>query len=487
MSKDADVAALEAALADPQALAEEADLGRRRELGKDLVNYLFMALRTMQIHALDNDAVGEPLRRMEATLDALLDDLDSAEALNVEGQMYLNDLRLRFPAAAYSNVQFITNLMSRHGVGGFVFGEKLDLAQLRSLMQVLLNKVPPKGPEAQPLTELREAVRELELPGVRLEAPYTFKPAGFEEAEREDRDPVTSLYAAALVTMQQHAAGLQESGRVQALALRKVVHPMVDLCTQEPELFLRMHSITGLAEPWVEHAVNTAILSIAMGRLLSLARPQLAELGLAAMLHDVGRLELDRHQAPAPSHSHPIAGVRAMLRQSEYGPGAMHRMRSALEHHIHPGGGFPPLHVHRLTLFTRVVQVAEFYLAAVHPAGGARPGAEALELLQGATGTLCPATSGLLVRLLGRWPLGSVVRLSDGQLAVVVSGGRDARRFADPRVVLADGSTRDLALDAARIVEGLPPGALGKPAHQVLLAADPHPDEALAPGLSQGG
>jgi HD-GYP domain-containing protein (c-di-GMP phosphodiesterase class II) len=73
---------------------------------------------------------------------------------------------------------------------------------------------------------------------------------------------------------------------------RRVVPPLVDT------LMKREYSILGFAalmnhDAYTHaHCVNVSLLSIAIGRLLGLARTDLANLGVAALLHDVGKLNV---------------------------------------------------------------------------------------------------------------------------------------------------------------------------------------------------
>jgi len=99
------------------------------------------------------------------------------------------------------------------------------------------------------------------------------------------------------------------------------------------------------------HAHNTACVAMGMARLTGLSRGPVLELGVAAMLHDVGKLFLpDEVQARELSlagpeleliFDHPMDGAAALLKVPHLTPLAV---IVAFEHHLfYNGGGYPRL------------------------------------------------------------------------------------------------------------------------------------------------
>ena len=253
--------------------------------------------------------------------------------------------------------------------------------------------------------------------------------------------------------------------------------------------------------------MNVSSLAVAIGRELQLSRVELAELGGAAMFHDLGYAAVERGASSAGADDsaewdadrrmryHPIAGFKALLRQGEYGPGLLRRLLVTLEHHMHfrRPGGYPNLGKKRLSVYTRIVQVADHYDALVTPIDG-EPGllpVQAIERLLSASGVVFdPLAVRALVNVVGRYPYGSLVRLSSKEVGVVTSGGRTENSFLRPRVMVvrnADGSECeprevDLAENQVikrRVLEVLDPFTEGVTPHAVLfdqLGADDEDD-----------
>jgi len=452
------------------AAEEEGELQRIRELGLVLVNQLFMASRTMAVHTRDNDATNYAMERLLETVRELIGLLDTVTFIVAEGEAYINDVRIRFEARHYSNLQHVVGLLDLNGVGGLQWTGPPADEELRQLIAGLNLTPDAEGG----LARLREFCQEHQIP-VGVHAPYVQASAGQGgggtaggggaqggPAAPETRG--TSRYARGLVALRAYAASAAGSGG-SALQVTRTVHDLVDLSGRDLDGFLKLHTIQGVEDPLFNHSVNVAALAIAVGRALGLHKVELGELGAAAMFHDVGYVFLAGDQAPDGEHRraaedrtvHPVAGAAMLAREKGYGPDRARRIRVALEHHLHVRrpGGYPRLPIETPSVYTRIVQVCDHYdaLVAPDPAGGARriPPARALQQIRSGAGERFDATViKALVRVLGRYPYGTLVRLDDGRVGVTVSGGRSQEGFARPVVRLlrdAEGQPLDGEID----------------------------------------
>lgn len=123
------------------------------------------------------------------------------------------------------------------------------------------------------------------------------------------------------------------------------------------------------------HALNTALLSMAVAGALRLSPDETREAGLAALLHDIGMACLPREHAGvgqftahdrAVVRGHPLEGARMLLRQSDaFATAAV----VSYEHHLAPdGGGYPRLSYPREPhLLSRIVAVCDAFDALLAP------------------------------------------------------------------------------------------------------------------------
>jgi hypothetical protein len=247
-------------------------------------------------------------------------------------------------------------------------------------------------------------------------------------------------------------AGLGTGRLPNPLPVRRAVVALVDALSGNEDRAAAAPLRNGTGNVGERHLVSVCHLALLLGRATGLPEAALADLGVAAMLHDVG------YVAGAGLTTHAAAGVRLLLRQRGFHEGKIRRLRVALEHHLpaHGQGEAP-------SIFARILRIADDYDVLTAPREGqpALPPATAQGAMWAARGSFYDADLlALFVQTMGLYPPGSLLELSDGRWVVSVSVGRDEPRFAWPlaRVVrLGDGSPcsgeepLDLALSRDRL------------------------------------
>lgn len=161
-------------------------------------------------------------------------------------------------------------------------------------------------------------------------------------------------------------------GRVRALEARTLVRSLwVTLhASDEPALPLVDMSY-GLLVP-AAHAVNVALLSMALAERLGEDERVARELGMAALLKDIGAARLPQELTTKPDaltedeqrlmRTHPVEGARLLIRTQQ--PLELAAV-VAYEHHVGAaGGGYPRLrHEDGTHAATRLVQIADVFCA----------------------------------------------------------------------------------------------------------------------------
>jgi HD-GYP domain-containing protein (c-di-GMP phosphodiesterase class II) len=223
------------------------------------------------------------------------------------------------------------------------------------------------------------------------------------------------------------------------------------------------HELLGARGQLFNHSANVAFLSVLVGLEIETyvvrQRPRLAPehardvvpLGLGAMLHDIGKTQLDR---PAREHHeiHPLPedeeheedAESAYRRHVELGYTMLAESRMpatarqvVLNHHQRfDGTGWPDLTTltrgrregpqgeTKIHIFSRIVSAANVLDNLLHDSdGSAAPTVAALGAFAGERydGWFDPVVRDLVVRRIPPFPIGSLVVLSDGARAVVVS------------------------------------------------------------------
>jgi len=295
-------------------------------------------------------------------------------------------------------------------------------------------------------------------------------------------------YTDSLVALRSLGGAVKSGTGLELAHASRAVRSLLEQVVAQPEAALLLTTIKSHHEYTFYHSVNTAILAIALGRLVGLDHDDQFVLGVGALLHDIGKIGVSaailehpgrlRPEDWAEIKLHPQIGAEAILAAAGHGiePAAV----VAYEHHAgFDGGGYPtiPHHDHTapdrhvaksgasLHLFSRLVAVADTYDAVTTRRSYRRaetPNRAVHLLLKGAGRSHDPDAVHAFISMMGVHPPGSRLLLDDGRIAVAIqSTGDSAARPIAAVVVDADGNTLAqpvlIQLDPRRIVDQIPP------------------------------
>ena len=257
---------------------------------------------------------------------------------------------------------------------------------------------------------------------------------------RQYNEAAKSWQAAAdLVPDHPEAARETAEGLTQALLSKMMV---------DGELCIRVLAEVQ-ADRATTHALNVAVISLLMGRVFGFNDAEMLDVGVGALLHDVGKVELpervrlpDAQAAPADQALYREHVARGVAQGKRMGLSAGALLVLAQHHEMADGSGFPQkLNVDRMTAAARIVALVNRYDNLCDPAlpAHALTPHEALSLIFAQTRAKFDASMlNAFIRMMGVYPPGSVVQLTDDRLALVTNV--NSTRPLKPRVLLFDAS-----------------------------------------------
>ena len=193
------------------------------------------------------------------------------------------------------------------------------------------------------------------------------------------------------------------------------------------------------------HSVAVCALMVSLAHQLGQDEAQIREAGLAGLLHDIGKavMPLDLLNKPGKLteaefqviKSHPGRG-HALLREGNAVPGSS--LDVCLHHHERPDGrGYPHgLHDDQLSEVAKMGSVCDVYDAVTsnRPYKAGWDPAESIACMSdwSRKGQFDPAIYLAFLKTLGVYPIGSLVRMQSGRLAVVVD--QNTLQLQQPKV-----------------------------------------------------
>ncbi|MCP4594294.1 MAG: hypothetical protein GY842_26495 [bacterium] len=215
------------------------------------------------------------------------------------------------------------------------------------------------------------------------------------------------------------------------------------------------------------HGMNVALLSMAAAAEFGVPPEVLVEIGLGALLQDVGMLRLPEELRLAPRlftpqereevNRHPIYSLEFLARMG--GVSDIARLIAYQAHERPDGSGYPcQRNLTMIHPFSRLVAVADTYSAMVshRPYRNAHSPNEAMEILvrEASRGRHDRSAVLGLLNCLSVFPVGSYVRLSDGRVAQVLRSNPGRHTLPVVVPVGPDASADRAELDLAS-TEGL--------------------------------
>jgi HD-GYP domain-containing protein (c-di-GMP phosphodiesterase class II) len=250
------------------------------------------------------------------------------------------------------------------------------------------------------------------------------------------------------------------------------------------ETAIRLLSETG-GDRAALHPVNVMVVSMLLGKSMGMKVDELTDLGVAAFLHDIGKLELpDRVRLPEDNFTtaelklyqdHVAFGVK-IVRPMGLSNAAL--LAIAQHHEFADGTGFPArIKGDAMTMGAKVLALVNRYDNLCNPS---RPATamtphESLSLIYSQQKSRFDAAAlSAFIRMMGVYPPGSVVQLVDDRYASVVSV--NSSRPLKPRVIVYETGVpkhETLILDLERapnisIRRSLKPSTLPAPAMDYL-------------------
>lgn len=416
----------------------EQDRERRRRViqhARELIIHLDALGRTLKVHAVENAAVRSQLEKIAADLSALQATETELAFVFAEGHAFVNGVWLRATRQSWEAALLFTSRLAGLRARGIVIHpgsiEERTLLGLGRLLRV-------EGDV--------DAAAAAALPGVKL-LPI---PSEADQGRRQSPAQRLALEAFEEGVVVVDMARLARMDLYARRRQRALVLSLVQLGEESLEDLLALTALRDARLAGSAHDLMVCIYSLCIGRALGLQRRDLVRLGVAALGHNLGEalIEGELFALPRPflpeerarMEQHPLLGARHILRAYGFSPGNIDRAVVCAEHHMgqDAAAGYPALG-HRPHLFSRVIAVADSFdaIASDRPHRAGLPPDQAVKiLLREGGGRLDPVLVRALIRVVGRYPPGSVVELDSGEVALVLGPGSGHSPLARPRVLL---------------------------------------------------
>jgi putative nucleotidyltransferase with HDIG domain len=231
-------------------------------------------------------------------------------------------------------------------------------------------------------------------------------------------------------------------------ATKKAIQSCVASIMRNANALLWLTQVKNQDRYTAEHSLRVGILAIAFGRFLDFEEPELELLGLCGMLHDVGKVKIPDEILNKPARltriefdimkEHASLGKDILLRQK--GVDKLIIDTANYHHERIDGKGYPEqLNASYLHKYVRMVSIVDVYdaITSARPYKVGSPALDALKILfserdKHFDNDLVEA----FIRMVGIYPPGTLVEMTNGEVGIVVSANPDSRLRPKVELVL---------------------------------------------------
>ena len=425
-----------------------------RQSGRALLLAIHGAGRALKLYPLENVAVQRALDDLVAQSVSMVS-LEGQVDIQLSGEfIFINEIRLRLGLDNFAAFSGFVAMLKDAGVGVVRIRDGVTRREWQAFLSAISSLPPDELPDER-YQSLRQRMQQADI--VSLEVDVTSDADDRDEEVDEALERAKRTYAHGVAAARDVVQGVRMGRAPNTRRLKRAVQLLVDQVLENELSITGLTTLRDYDEYTFTHSVNVCIFSVALGRRLGLQRMQLYDLGLAALLHDIGKSRIDLELLNKESalddrewrrmQAHPWLGTMTLFRLREGEDLPYRAILAAHEHHMKVDlSGYPrPVRPRRLGFFSRLVAVADGYDAATtrrsYQTDPWEPAQVLREMWLNPGRGYDPVLVKALINLLGIYPVGTAVILDTFEVAIVAGPGADDTQLHRPLVRIAVDAT----------------------------------------------
>ncbi len=256
------------------------------------------------------------------------------------------------------------------------------------------------------------------------------------EAQRwQRRTDAIKTYTYAMLSLQEVAQKVSANRRASINKPMHMVQNMIDMVVDDSNIFIGLSTIRDYDDYTFTHSINVAILSICLGFQIGLAKSFLETLGLSALFHDLGKIDIPKEILNKPGRltdnefelmkRHSLNSVRRIVRLKASVDLKEKILLPPFEHHLkYDLSGYPKTPRKKsISLMGRIITIADVFDAItatrVYRPVTLSPDRALGFMLAGSGKDFDPLLLKVFINMIGVYPVGTLLRLDHDEIGLV--------------------------------------------------------------------
>jgi putative nucleotidyltransferase with HDIG domain len=376
----------------------------------------------------------------------------------VRDNFFFNNIRIIVKADMYPIFKAFWQEMRRRWIGEVEFSATVGAEHLKDFIYLL------SGLEENNESNYLYVKRQLEyrdINSIQVGKLEFFKDEDIYIDSEDQKKFSKEVYFKSIGLVKEVVESINQQKALNIRKAKRLMQNAVNAIMQDESTLLGLANIKNYDEYTFNHSVNVAIYAIALGQRIGIPKKHLSHLGMAGLFHDIGKTRIPKEilnksgklssEEWTMMRAHPIMGSEIVMRMKEWGELSTRLMDATFEHHLkYDLTGYPRLtRKRKITLFGRIVTIADFYDALVRPRVYNRfpyVSEKILGIMLERSGKdFDPAIVKVFINMIGIFPLGTLVLLNTNEMGIVTQIQEDSELIDRPKVCLlyySDGEYR---------------------------------------------
>ncbi len=387
-----------------------------------LITLFSGAVKGMAFYPASHPAIRQPLVELYKIMTTALSQEEQISWGLVDNIMFFEDHLFIAPSAAIAD---LTSQMTEKEISRIVVSSSASFEELETFVKLFSIKNANFDVLSRQMAEAEVACFTL----VRL-GDESFNQAD-DEPENDETDTCVETYNRALSVIKTICRDIERGRIPNSSPMIKVVDEMVEITMHDPSAMLGLTMIKDYDNYTFNHCINVGVLSMALGSALGLDAITVRDLGIAGQLHDIGKTMIPKDILNKPGKyssaefdemkRHPELGSKIIREMDGLSP---HISSIVLGHHLHYNRSGYPEWANKLPFdqLVDIIAIADTYDAITtlrvyqHPVNPKT----ALSEMQKMTNTILDgAIVERFIEMMGNYPVGTLVRLDNNEVAIV--------------------------------------------------------------------
>ncbi|MGD0915310.1 MAG: HD domain-containing phosphohydrolase [Thermodesulfobacteriota bacterium] len=426
------------------------------KLGNTIITKFHVLMRISQIYDAKNTALQQFIQESLQTINDWIK-REGILSILVDNELFLNGERLRYSVEGFTSFKYLLIQWRKRRIGEVVFKSPVDERTLKEFIYALMGLEEGGERNADLLSESlgSHGITSVEVHPLEIlegeEDAITYYLADQQKVAQK-------VFFETIGTIKDVITHIKGKQYADVRKLKRLAQKAVHLIVEDESILLGMATIKNYDEYTFNHSVNVAIYALAIGKRLGFSRKIMTELGITALLHDIGKSKIPREVLTKAGpldegewglmKKHPLLGVEVALNLKQLGEINPRMVIGIFDHHLNNDHtGYPKLFRKKeLSLFGRIIQIVDSYdamtTAKIYKKRPYTPEQALAIMLRERVIHYDPILLKILIGVVGIYPIGSLVLLNTHELGIVYKPNPDPKWMDRPRVIIVERSEK---------------------------------------------